>query len=184
MKFITSLLPILTFAAAAPAPQIPGSGAVITPSDISQYQVSTGAINFNVANGKIARSSASGDTTTLLTFNYPAAAAGKTCAIHFYLSSGSTLSGTKTFDVFSSLQPATHSTTSFPPGNQRNQQIGRLSVNLGSEATYEAGFPQAAAAFPCPAAGTAYGYEFAPNGDFSDIEWVQGGSVGAYVTYA
>jgi Ubiquitin 3 binding protein But2 C-terminal domain len=182
MKFTTTLLSLVGLVAAAPAPQIPASGAVITPSAVSDYSVWTGAIAYNTGNGKIFKNGKTTDVTTLFTFTYPGASAGKTCTFHLYLSPASTLTGAKAFDIFSSLQPATKSTTTWPPGNQRNIQLARLSAVLGGEATYLAGYPQVAKSYPCPS-GTV-GYEFVPTDDTTDIEWTQGAGVGAYITYA
>jgi hypothetical protein len=184
MKFTTTLLSLIGLAAAAPAPQVPASGAVITPTALSQYSVWTGAIQYNTGYGKIFKNGKTTDVTTLLTFTYPAASAGKTCTFHLYLASTSTLTGAKAFDIFSSLQPATYSTTTWPPGNQRNIQLARVSAVLAGEVTYLAGYPQTAKSYPCPAAGTVAGYEFVPTDDTTDIEWTQGAGVGAYITYS
>jgi hypothetical protein len=183
MKFTATLLSLVTLAISAPAPQIPASGAVIVPSAVSTYSVWTGAIQYNTGKGKIFKNGKTTDVTILLTFTIPAAAVGKTCSFHFYLGTGSTLTGATAFDVFSSLQPAKASTTSWPPGNQRNIQLGRLSAVLPGEATYLAGYPVVAKSYPCPAAG-AVGLELVPTDDTTDIEWTQGGTVGAYVLYA
>src|ERR1700753_177982 len=99
MKFTTTLLSLIGLAAAAPAPQAPASGAVITPSVLSQYSVWTGAIQYNTGKGKIFKNGKTTDVTTLFTFTYPAASAGKTCSFHLYLSSGSTITGAKAFDI-------------------------------------------------------------------------------------
>jgi hypothetical protein len=144
--------------------------------------VETGAINYNVPNGKIFKDEVDSDVTCLLAFTYPVATAGLTCTFHFYLGSGSTLTGANMFDVYSSLQPATQSTSSWPLGNQPNQQIGRMSVTLCSETTYLAGYLHTAASYPCPGDGNAYGYEPVPTDDITDMEWARGGIFGAYIT--
>jgi Ubiquitin 3 binding protein But2 C-terminal domain len=186
MKFLSvSILSLVGLAASAPAPvpQIPATGNVINPTAVSQYDVWTGAIRYASGAGKIFKNGKVTDTTTLLTFTYPAASAGHTCTIHLYLSSTSTLTGAANFDVFSSLQPATKSTSTWPPGNQRNNQLARMKAALGAEATFLSGYPLAAQAYPCPAAGTVAGYEFVPTDDTTDIEWTQSASVGAYITW-
>src|ERR1700743_3094134 len=152
MKFTAAILSLIGLAAATPVPQIPASGAVIPPTALSQYSVWTGAIAYNTGKGKIFKNGKTTDVTTLFTFTYPAASAGKTCTFHLSLSAGSTLTGAPAFDIFSSLQPATKSTTSWPPGNQRNIQLARLNAGLGAEATYLAGYPQVAKSYTCPAA--------------------------------
>ena len=127
MKFslVSSLITFVGLVAAAPAPvpQIPASGNVIRATTRSQYSVWTGAINYNTTTGRIFKDGRTTDITTLLTFTYPAASAGRTCTFHLYLDTASTLTGTRTFDVFSSLYPAARSTTTWPPGNGRNQQL-------------------------------------------------------------
>jgi hypothetical protein len=183
MKSFSIIIGLLGLVAGAPAPQIPSSGAVITPVAQSQYDTWTGAIRYQSAAGKIFKNGKVTDTTTLLTFTYPAASAGKSCTFHFYLPSTGTLSGTGQFDLFSSLAPATKSTSSWPPGNQRNIQLARLQAVTPGEATYVAGFPLTGQKYPCPASGTTAGYELVGVGDTDDIEWT-GSSAGAYITYA
>jgi len=194
MKFTTtttSLLLLLGLSAAAPTPAaepapvpwIPGSGSVITPTAVSQYDVWTGAIRYNVGAGKIFKNNKVTDTSTLLSFAFPAASAGRTCTFHLFLGPASTLTGSPNFDIFSSLQPATASTNSWGPGNQRNNYLGRAQAALNAEAVFLQGYGTAAQSFPCPAAGTTAGYEFVATDDVEDIEWSQAGGVGAYITY-
>jgi hypothetical protein len=187
MKLLSaSILTLLGLAASAPAPLpwIPSGGSTILPAAVSQYDVWTGAIRYASGAGKIFKNGKTTDTTTLLTFNFPAASAGRTCAFHLYLDPTSTLTGAANFDVFSSLQPATHSTSTWPPGNQRNNHLGRMKAALGAEATVLAGYPTAVGGFPCPAAGTVAGYEYVPTDDVTDIEWTQSATVGAYISWS
>jgi hypothetical protein len=185
MKFsTTTFLSLLSLAAAAPAPvpQIPSSGAVIAPSAVSQFDVWTGAIRYASGAGKIFKNGRTTDTTTLLTFTYPTASGGRTCTFHLYLDAASVQTGAKDVDIYSSLQPATTSTSTWGPGNQRNNQLARVAVSKPGDVTYLAGYPQVAKSYPCPS-GTV-GYELAPTDDTMDIEWTQSATVGAYITYA
>jgi hypothetical protein len=182
---IPSILALAGLAASSPAPrpQIPATGSFLLPAAVSQYDVWTGAIRYASGAGKIFKNGKTTDTTTLLTFNGTAASAGQTCAFHLYLASTSTLTGAANFDVFSSLKPATKSASSWPPGNQRNNHLGRMKAALGAEATVLAGYPTAVSGFPCPAAGVAAGFEFVPTDDVTDIEWTQSATVGAYISW-
>jgi len=163
---------LLTLVHAVPVPQIPGGPNILSATTISQYSVYTGAIDFDTSSGKIFKTDIpppSSDITTLVTFDLPAESAGQTCVFHFNLAPGSTLNGSGLFDVFTSLQPATESTTTWPPGNQRNNQVGRLQAAIG-EATYVSGFnPNSVQSFPCPS-GT-WPIELVGVYDNDDIEW-------------
>jgi Ubiquitin 3 binding protein But2 C-terminal domain len=173
---------LLTLVHAVPVPQIPSGSNILSATTISQYSVYTGAINFNTSTGEIFKTDGpppSSDITTLVTFNLPTASAGQTCAFHFNLAPGSTLSGSGLFDVFTSLQPATQSTTSWPPGNQRNNQVARLQAAIG-EATYVSGFPNSVQSFPCPS-GT-WAIELVGVYDNDDIEWDETDS-GSYIVW-
>jgi len=201
MKFtLFSLLSLSALAVAMPAaapgqggaggnggpggPGGPGPPGVLAPDAISQYHVWTGAIDYNTGVGKIFKDQVTSDISTLLTFTFPPETAGKSCSIELVLNSASTLTGTPAFDIFSSLYPATSSTTSWPPGNGRDQDLGRADAVIGGFAIYEPPpFPQIAANFPCPAPGTVQGYELVPTGDQTDIEWVQNQLVGAVITF-
>ena len=176
--------------AAAPLAQAPtstntgspfGQPNIIRPAARSQYDVWTGAILYNTTNGKIFKNGITTDVTTLLTFEYPAATAGLQCEFHFYLDPTATLAGTGTFDVFSSLAPATQSTTSWPPGNQRNQFEGRIQAAEPGEAIFLPGYGNTAQLYNCPT-GQTLGMELVPTGDYDDIEWV-GKLAGAYILY-
>jgi hypothetical protein len=142
----------------------------LKPTDISQYTVGTGAIDFDVTNGKIfkADSDKGNSITTLVTFDFPLDSAGKDCSFTFELDSTATLTGSGLFDVFTSLKPADHDTTTWGPGNQRDQNVGRMSAVLNGQATWVAKF--LADPFPCPA-GTTKGYELVGVYDNDDIEW-------------
>lgn len=188
--FIFSLFAaILSITAAAPVAQSPGGNGgspfgqsnIIRPTVRSQYDVWTGAVHYNTTNGKIFKNGKTTDVTTLLTFTFPASTNGLRCEFHFYLDSTANVTGTGTFDVFSSLAPATQSTTSWPNGNLRDQYGGRLQTNKPGEAVFLSGFGNDAQVFDCPS-NSVYGAELVPTGDVDDIEWV-GHLAGAYILY-
>jgi hypothetical protein len=117
MQFFTAAIvaTILAFTSAVPtsnpypsgsfyAPQ--GAG-YITPKAISQFTVSTGAVNFKVQYGKVFKGGRRSGITTLMTFDIPPEAEDKTCAFHFFLDLTSIVSGTGQFDIFLSQAPAT-----------------------------------------------------------------------------
>jgi hypothetical protein len=183
MQFFTAAIAaaILGFTAAVPTPStIPSGSDIIVPTTISQYTVWTGAINFNTGAGKIFKNGLVSDITTLSTFNIPSAAAGRTCELHFVLDSTSTLSGSGQFDVFTSLAPATTSTTTWPSGNLRDQYVGRMTAVADGEATWTPGFPSVPT-FPCPA-GQLLAGELVGTGDVDDIEWSQS-TAGPYILF-
>jgi len=179
---ILSTVLALGAAAPAPLPDVPATGpGVVKPTTRSQYEVSTGAISYNTGVGKVIKTGgAASDITTLVTFDFPADAAGKTCEFHFFLDGAQTVSGSGLLDVFTSLAPATASTSSWPPGNQRDQHVARLAVSLGAEAAYVDGFPNSIKSFPCPS-GT-WAAEFVGVYDVDDIEWT-GTASSSYITY-
>ena len=187
MKFLTAAaaLAILGFTSALPSPQpqnIPTGSDIIIPKTISKYSVWTGAVDFDVSAGKIFKNGRTSDITTLATFEFPAEAAGKTCEFHFVLPNDGTasVSGTGQFDVFTSLAPATQSTTTWPSGNLRDQYAGRMTAFVGAEAQWTAGFPDPAQSFPCPT-GLLAG-ELVGTGDEDDIEWTVPGA-GPYIKF-
>jgi hypothetical protein len=181
MQFFTAAIAaaILGFTAALPQSAIP-TGNTIVPTTISQYTVWTGAINFDTGAGKIFKNGRVSDVTTLATFDIPASTAGKTCELHFVLDSSATLSGSGQFDVFTSLAPATTSTTTWPSGNLRDQYVGRMTAVLNGEASWTQGFPSVPS-FPCPA-GQLLAGELVGTGDVDDIEWLSI-NAGPYITY-
>jgi hypothetical protein len=188
MQFLNAVIAtaIIGFTTALPSViprNIPTGSNIIKPTTRSQYEVWTGAVHYNLPNGKIFKDGHTTDITTLLTFYFPTAAAGKTCKFHFYLADESTskLSGSSQFDLFTSLAPATQDTTTWPSGNLRDQHFGRLTAYLPGEATWVDGFPTAGQSFPCPS-GKTLGAELVGTGDVDDIEWLAGNS-GSYIEY-
>jgi ubiquitin 3 binding protein But2-like protein len=172
---------LLILAHASPVPNIPTGPNIVPPTTLSQYSVSTGAINFNTPNGEIFKNGKSSDITTLVTFNLPAASQGHTCVFHFNLDPTATLTGSGLFDVFTSLQPATQSTTTWPPGNKRNNQVARMQAVLPGEATYVSGFPNAVQSFPCPSG--VWPIELVGVFDTDDIQW-SGSVAGPYISWS
>jgi hypothetical protein len=100
---------------------------------------------------------------------------------HFNLDSTATLTGSGLFDVFTSLQPATTSTTTWPPGNQRNNQVARMQAVLSGEATYVSGFPNTVQSFPCPSG--VWPIELVGVFDVDNIQW-SGSVAGPYISWS
>jgi hypothetical protein len=146
--------------------------------------VSTGQINYNTGVGLISKDGMTSDVTTLLTINIPAAAAGKTGVFHFALDNSpyTRVTDSGLVDLFSSLQPATGSTSGWPPGNQRNNHLGRFQAVKGGAATWVAGFPTAAQGFILPAAGS-YGFELVGVYD-KDLVSYSGSNNGIWISYS
>jgi hypothetical protein len=182
-----ALLAGLVAAVPTPNPQIPAAGAGtvnLLPTVYSQYAVWTGAITYNTNLGRIEKNGRQTDNTTLLSFVVTSANAGKPFSFRFALDSAATnvISGTGQFDLFSSLAPATGSATSWPPGDRRNQHLGRFQVVKGGVATaITAGFPTPTGTLPT-ATGT-YGWELVGVGDNDIIQWVPSATNGAYINY-
>lgn len=196
ISFFTSAiaLAIIGFTSAAPLnvqttfecpnPTDPGTSPaqIIRPDATSQYKVWTGAIDHYTQGGRIFKDSKTTNITALLTFSFPAESADKTCSFHFDLSDDSTaeISGTGQLDVFTSLAPADYSTSSWPPGNLRDQHIGRMTAKAGGEAEWVSGFPTFGQGFLCPA-GQTYGGELVSVGDNDLIDWLA--ASGPYIQY-
>jgi len=196
MLFTTfALASLVAFTSAAPTPapveasiekRFPYAAHLIVPSAISQYSVSTGAIDYDAPFGLVRKTGDwNSDVTTLVTFTIPAAAAGATCSLHFWLDNAdatASVSGTGLVDLFSSLQPAPeHDVPAWgPPGNQRNLPLGRWIVKKGQEAKFSTDVPNKAT-FPCPKAGK-YGYELVGAGDKIEVKWGKTLS-GPYITW-
>lgn len=139
MKYLSlSLATLLSLTTAAPtylplSARFPTGPNIITPSVISQYSVSTGAIDYSTDTGLVGKTGDGKDITTLITFSIPSGLTDKTCSLHFTLDPNdpnTTVEGSGKIDVHSSLKPAPPYDVSAwgPPGNQRNQHLGRLQV--------------------------------------------------------
>jgi hypothetical protein len=157
----------------------------LKPISISLYSGTTGAITPNVAIGS-ATKTPSGDITTLVTFSNPSLELPDTCRLRFHLDSSDTavvLEGTKQVAVFSSLKPAPAGGSPGwgGPGNQRNQDLGRLELYKGGDGNvvYATGIN----GFPCPKKGSGpVGFEVVPVGDRDRVEWSAAMS-GLYITW-
>ncbi|KAH7134045.1 hypothetical protein EDB81DRAFT_803008 [Dactylonectria macrodidyma] len=144
-----------------------------TPSAIWKYSVRNGAIS-ETTNGEISKYNSNGgnDITTLLTFTYPKAAEGKQCQFAFYLDSTAIVSGSKKLDVFTSNNPAPGPTTGWGPGNQRNINLGRLSVTVPGTATWDdVNNAYLTAKTPCKAEHTVEGFELVGVYDNDYVSW-------------
>ena len=145
----------------------------IHPTSISQYTVSTGAINFSTPRGLVLKTGTSdSDVTTLATFDFPPTLRGLRCRFVFDLSgdASAVVTGSARADVFTSLAPATGSTTTWPSGNLRDQHVGRLVADVGGEARWEQPVEGEAPVFDCPW-GTSLAGELVGVYDAVRIEW-------------
>lgn len=155
--------------------------ATVFPDFTSQYNSKTGAVDFHTAAGLVSRSTNNGgaDITTLVTFTLGQQYAANQCQLVFDLeSASSSVSGSAKAQIFTSLAPATASTSTWPSGNLRNQNLGAIDVVANGRATWQAGSGPGATAegyFPCSAiAGQIYGGEIVPQGDNVQISWPAG----------
>lgn len=143
------------------------------PSKVGLYNTGTGSIALAPA-GVVSKFPSDGgqDTTTLLTFTYPPEVAGKKCFFAFYLDSTASVSGIGKIDLFSSLGPAPDFASGWPPGNQRDKHIGRLSACLEDfarwDATYDSYLTEET---DCKAPGTVEAYELVGVYDDDFVSW-------------
>lgn len=165
-------------ASAAPATYPSGR---INPITLSQYTVWTGAIDYDVQTGKVFKDGRSSDITTLVTFDIAKALSGKTCQLHFDLPRDAHVSGSGKFDVFTSQAPATQDTESWPPGNLRDEYVGRFLAVKGGDAEPGADGITTITTFPCPG-GQYLAGEIVGVGDVDYITWSKA-SNGPYLTY-
>jgi len=165
-----SVLSAAATALAAPA-TIKTRDNVIRPSVTSNYNVWTGAVTYNTGAGVVHKSYKDADITTLVTFDFPASTQGKQCELIFDLDATATASGSQRVQVFSSLKPATGSTTTWPSGNLRDQQLGSLYFPAPpSTGVWEETGTTSSGKFPCPAGQTLAG-EIVGRWDQVDIKW-------------
>lgn len=158
-----------------------------TPKATYNYDVGTGAIYCDPLWNLITKADTDNGhhITTLLTFEYPAATAGKTCQFGFHLAATDVLAGDNggVIDLFSSLAPAPGCTSSWPPGNQRNVHLGRLKPQLGGDAVFTDKFTTyLTEPTPCPPPGTIEAYELVGVYDNVDVEW-QPSVSGPFIAY-
>jgi hypothetical protein len=159
----------------------PGNFTALNPRDVifpqvtSQYNVGTGAVSLNTGSGVVDKYPSNGgkDITSLVTFSIPAYPSGFTCELVFDLDSTRGVSGSASAQAFTSLAPATATTSTWPQGNQRDQFVGTLKAIPGERATWD--LPASTRQFPCSeAVGRLYGGELVPTGDSDHISWVPG----------
>ena len=184
MKFQSATAVLLAAAAsttlAAPTPAPAGLqrryAQELFPDYTSQYNVGTGAVTYDTGVGLISKSPTNGgqDTTTLVTFNIPSSwASYTTCRLVFSSAADSEVSGSGRADLFTSIAPATTSTTTWPQGNLRDTHIGRIIATPGAEATWEQTF--SGPDFPCSEiAGYKVGGELVGVYDEDYITWTAG----------
>lgn len=144
-----------------------------TPSELWKYNTRDGAIS-TTEEGVVSKATNNGgnDLTALVTFTYPDESKGKKCQFAFYLDSTASVSGSGKLDVFTSFSPAPGSRSSWPPGNQRNLPVGRLSVAKGAAATWDATFnAYLTQKSDCKAPGTKEGLELVGVHDTDYISW-------------
>jgi len=177
MKTISTILSLLVAnAIAAPAAdqlrhQKRLAQEIIPYSVASTYYVSTGAIQYDVHEGHIFKDGVGSDESTLLTFVIPDLYLDHTCAFNVIFD-GMTdyASGSRQFDIFTSLKPALSNATTWPPGNQRDNYYGRMMVDtIPGSAVFVDGITATASSFPCPI-GT-WGAELVGVGDVDSIFW-------------
>jgi hypothetical protein len=152
----------------------------LTPVCVYNYDVGTGAIDCNPAGGKIykANADAGHHITTLATFEYTSDMAGKQCQVGWKLAPGAVSTGSQSFQLFSSLSPAPGCTSSWPPGNQRDQQLATATgVTPGGAPMY------LTAPVPCEAAGVKKGYELVGVNDNVLITWADSTTSGPRIYY-
>ncbi|KAF2111167.1 hypothetical protein BDV96DRAFT_582701 [Lophiotrema nucula] len=180
-----ALAALLSLTIAAPvASEEKRAPTTIKPIVISEYYVKTGRIAYNLQHGHIYKTSPNNgdDRTTLVTFDIPASAAGKTCSIGLDLDGPtSTLTGSKLVDVYTSLAPAPGNRNAWGPGNQRNLAYGRLSVVDGGSATWKSDVPAPGKAFACPPKGR-WAIELVGVYDDDEVVWDKAMS-GPYVRF-
>ncbi|KAJ9644465.1 hypothetical protein H2199_003428 [Coniosporium tulheliwenetii] len=160
---------LYTHSATLPCQPPPTSRHSIEPLAISLYEVWTGAVRYNVDEGKIFKSGQTTDITTLATFKVPAWTEGLTCEFVFELTAAATLTGSKRFQVFTSQKPATADSKSWPSGNLRDHHLGTMEAVKSGKASIVEG-PATSAFFPCPAGQTIAG-ELVGQNDKVDIAW-------------
>jgi hypothetical protein len=156
----------------------------LQPEVISRYHSINGAVEFNVNGGVIQRVQGSGDDiSTLATFYIPSSAYGKQCSFGFDVDYTVNFEPNPSqFDVFTSIKPAWADSATWPSGNLRDQQVGRMKLSAKpGAATFVDGQPTAAKTFPCPAGNYIAG-ELVPVGDKVDICFTPSSTAGPYIS--
>jgi len=146
-----------------------GTTRELLPRKTYTYNVKSSAISCSPPNKIFKSTSNNGnDITTLMTFKYTSAMAGKTCQFGFELSNSDTLTGSKTFQLFSSLEPVQSCPTN--SGNKRNNHLGTMKAKVG-KGTWVEQFMPIAKPGPCGNAGAVEAFELVGVGDNVHIAW-------------
>jgi len=148
--------------------------ATIHPIILSQYTVSTGAVNFATQTGLVSKSpnNHGADITTLVTFIVDQAYSGYTCRLGFDLAPTDVSSGSGQVDLFMSLAPAAGLSTTWPSGNQRDNFLGRIQTQVGTDGTFIQAIDGVDQGFPCSSiAGNYYGGEVVGVNDVDYVSW-------------
>ena len=192
MHLTTTLLPLLPFALAAPSSlttrQTPGE---ILPTTIISHDLAWPP-SPNVCLGPADRPSAyrrvqSGSDTgrsLLYTFTYPAASTGRQCWLEFTTTPPTTIRPNPgaQLDVFRQWAPG--SCVAGAAGNNRDAQLGRLSVPASGTASWAAVYSgHLTSKGPCAAAGTVEGVEIVAVGDDGEVTFPQGAGSGLRIRY-
>jgi hypothetical protein len=152
------------------------TGCVVPPQPVpaTNFFLPTTTLVYDVDRSYVYCSSPEGEVldhklTTVLTFTYPPASLGKTCQFAFSLAPTDTCTGTKQLDVWTSWSPVA---TCGGTGNHRDNQIGRIAVAAGQEATWVATYgTYMSVPTPCEAPGTVKGMEVSGVGDADHVVW-------------
>ncbi|KAK0707735.1 hypothetical protein B0H67DRAFT_464898, partial [Lasiosphaeris hirsuta] len=153
----------------------------LAPAALSIYDVATGAIHClpPTGAGLVAKSPTNGghDKTMLVTFRYTQQTAGKTCQLFLFLDAGAKVGGSRQVDVFTSLAPAPPSLdcpSTWPPGNQRDNQLGRMDVVVGGLAKWDwTSSSYLTRPGPCRKVGSVEAFELVGVGDEDYVRWTQ-----------
>jgi hypothetical protein len=111
------------------------------------------------------------ETSTLVTFDFPAESAGKTCELIFELWDRDISTGTQTLDVFTYTDPPATAVelVTVAAFKGRDHHAGRIQVPKPGNATWVMsydGWPT----IPCPA-GEVLGIEYVGAGDAVEVRW-------------
>jgi len=167
MKFTAAIAAAILGAATTLAvPLQQSTSNTLVPTVISKYNVWTGAIFFNTGLGRIYKDGRNPEETTLVTFKFPDTLKGKQCKFVFTLDANQHFSGSAKFDIYTSLAPATASSSTWPSGNLRDQYLGRFQALVGDATPID----HANNPFPCPA-GQTLGAELVGVFDNDEIFW-------------
>lgn len=190
---IVAFLTSLALTSAAPADEISArqAPAEIAPTTVIGHALADAWDNYCSAPtsyGYIARNVWNGQEygqTTLFTFTYPAASAGKQCWLDFYHAQPSWISNTNGIqvDVFTSWGENT--CNAGDKSNKRDANLGRLNVPATGAATWAAKYSTSLTQKgPCKAPGSVERLELVAVGDNTGLSYPQGPGAGLRILYA